>query len=162
MTTPSRLGPSCLAICAILSLAAVGPAWAATIYVDVANMSGIELGTQTYPYRSIQTGINSTTSPADVVRVTPGVYAEAILVRDGVDVVCVANFAAQPHHDYRLPMPVAGEWEEVLNTDAEGYTGSGVGNLGTVTAVDGEQAGQPAHATIVVPPLATVWLRRRV
>jgi 1,4-alpha-glucan branching enzyme len=80
---------------------------------------------------------------------------------DGVDVVCVANFAAQPHHDYRLPMPEAGEWEEVLNTDAEGYTGSGVGNLGTVTAVDGEHAGQPAHATIVVPPLATVWLRRR-
>ncbi len=83
---------------------------------------------------------------------------------DGVgspDVVCVANFAAQPHHDYRLPMPAVGEWEEVLNTDAEGYTGSGVGNLGTVTAVEGEHAGQPAHATIVVPPLATVWLRRR-
>jgi len=80
---------------------------------------------------------------------------------DGPDLVCVANFAAQPHHDYRLPMPVAGEWEEVLNTDAEGYTGSGVGNLGTVTAVDGEHAGQPAHATVVVPPLATVWFRRR-
>ena len=77
------------------------------------------------------------------------------------DLVCVANFAAQPHHDYRLPMPAAGDWEEVLNTDAEGYTGSGVGNLGTVAAVEGEHAGQPAHATIVVPPLATVWFRRR-
>ena len=39
------------------------------------------------------------------------------------------------------------------------YTGSGVGNLGTVTAVEGDWSGQPAYADIVVPPLATVWLR---
>lgn len=77
------------------------------------------------------------------------------------DVVCVSNFAAVPHPDYRIGLPAAGEWEEILNTDAEAYTGSGVGNLGAVTAVEGEWSGQPAHATIAVPPLATVWLRRR-
>jgi 1,4-alpha-glucan branching enzyme len=77
------------------------------------------------------------------------------------DLVCVANFAAQPHHDFRLALPSAGEWEEIVNTDAESYTGSGVGNLGTVTAVDGEHSGFPAHADIVVPPLATVWFRHR-
>ncbi len=49
---------------------------------------------------------------------------------------------------------------EVLNTDAEAYTGSGVGNYGAVTAVEGEHAGQPAHADISVPPLATVWFRK--
>jgi len=80
---------------------------------------------------------------------------------DGAALVCVANFAAEPHHDYRLPMPTAGEWEEVVNTDAEAYTGSGVGNLGTVTAVAGEHAGRPAYADISVPPLATIWLRGR-
>ena len=47
-----------------------------------------------------------------------------------------------------------------LNTDAEAYAGSGVGNLGAVTAVEGDWSGQPAHADIVVPPLATVWLVR--
>ena len=57
--------------------------------------------------------------------------------------------------------PSAGAWDEVLNTDAEAYTGSGVGNLGSVTAHEGEWSGQPAHADIVVPPLATIWLRRR-
>ncbi|WP_432479621.1 1,4-alpha-glucan branching protein GlgB [Nocardioides sp. GXQ0305] len=77
------------------------------------------------------------------------------------DLVCVANFAAQPHPDYRLALPSAGAWEEVVNTDAESYTGSGVGNLGTVAAVDGEHSGFPAHADIVVPPLATVWFRQR-
>ena len=78
------------------------------------------------------------------------------------DLVCVSNFAAVPHDDYRIGLPAAGEWDEVLNTDAESYSGSGVGNLGSVTAVEGDWSGQPAHATIVVPPLATVWLRRRV
>ena len=73
----------------------------------------------------------------------------------------MANFAAVPHEGYRLGLPQAGVWDEVLNTDAETYTGSGVGNMGTVTAVEGDWSGQPAYADIVVPPLATVWLRRR-
>jgi 1,4-alpha-glucan branching enzyme len=76
------------------------------------------------------------------------------------DVVCVANFSAIPHEGFRIGMPSAGRWEEAVNTDAEVYTGSGVGNLGSVEAADGEWSGQPAHATIVVPPLATLWLRK--
>jgi 1,4-alpha-glucan branching enzyme len=74
--------------------------------------------------------------------------------------VCVSNFAAVPHSDYRLGLPAAGEWREAVNTDAATYTGSGVGNLGVVTAVEGGESGQPAHATLVLPPLATIWLRR--
>ena len=77
------------------------------------------------------------------------------------DLVCVTNFAAQPHEGYRLALPSAGTWDEVLNTDAESYTGSGVGNLGSITAAEGEHAGFPAHADIRVPPLATVWFRKR-
>ncbi|MDN7120679.1 1,4-alpha-glucan branching protein GlgB [Nocardioides sp. ChNu-153] len=76
------------------------------------------------------------------------------------DVVCVVNFAATPHEGYRLGLPAAGRWDEVLNTDAEAYTGSGVGNLGSIEAVEGEHLGQPAHADIVVPPLGAVWFRR--
>jgi 1,4-alpha-glucan branching enzyme len=74
--------------------------------------------------------------------------------------VCVSNFASVPHTDVRLGLPSAGEWHEVVNTDAATYTGSGVGNLGVVTAVDGAESGQPAHAIVVLPPLATVWLRQ--
>lgn len=77
------------------------------------------------------------------------------------DVVCVANFAAVPHYDFRLGLPAVGEWEEILNTDAATYTGSGVGNLGSIHGVEGDWSGQPAHADIVVPPLATVWFRKK-
>ena len=73
--------------------------------------------------------------------------------------VCVANFAAVPHEGYRLPLTATGRWTEVLNTDAAAYTGSGVGNLGAVHAVEGGHGHHPAYADIVVPPLATVWFR---
>ena len=75
------------------------------------------------------------------------------------DLVCVANFAAIPHA-YRLGLPSAGPWEEVLNTDAKHYWGSGVGNLGRIEALEGEHSGQPAHADIALPPLGVIWFRR--
>jgi 1,4-alpha-glucan branching enzyme len=83
-------------------------------------------------------------------------------VRHGAEdtLVCVTNFSPVPRHGYVLGMPSVGVWDEVLNTDAEVYAGSGVGNLGSVTAEPGESHGQPAHAAITVPPLATVWFRR--
>jgi 1,4-alpha-glucan branching enzyme len=74
-------------------------------------------------------------------------------------VVCVANFAAVPHLDYRLGLPVEGDWDEVLNTDSEIYGGSGVGNLGRVRAKADPHHGQPASAAVAVPPLGAVWLR---
>ncbi len=73
--------------------------------------------------------------------------------------VCVANFSAVPHHHYRLGLPRDGAWTELLNTDADAYSGSGVGNFGTVHADGGEHHGQPASAVLTVPPLATLWLR---
>ncbi|WP_310962705.1 1,4-alpha-glucan branching protein GlgB [Nocardioides terrisoli] len=73
--------------------------------------------------------------------------------------VAITNFAAVPHEGYRIGLPRAGEWAEVINTDAETYGGSGVGNLGSVSAVDEPYADQPASATVRVPPLGTLWLR---
>ena len=74
-------------------------------------------------------------------------------------IACIANFAAVPHDGYRLPLPFAGQWDEVLNTDSELYSGSGVGNLGSVQAEPGDWGGRPASARIILPPLGTLWLR---
>jgi 1,4-alpha-glucan branching enzyme len=73
-------------------------------------------------------------------------------------VVCVANFSGGPHENYKIGLPHAGRWVEVLNTDAANYGGSGVGNLGAVEAVEEEWHGRPASAVITVPPLAVLWL----
>ncbi|RKF26983.1 1,4-alpha-glucan branching protein GlgB [Micromonospora globbae] len=78
---------------------------------------------------------------------------------DGSVLVCVANFSAVPLHDYRVGLPAAGTWREVLNTDAGVYGGSGVGNLGEVRAEDVPWHGLPASAALQVPPLGVLWLR---
>ena len=78
---------------------------------------------------------------------------------DGSVVACVSNFAAVPHEGYRLGLPHEGSWSEILNTDAESYGGSGVGNLGGVVAGNEPWHGKPASAALRLPPLATVWLR---
>ncbi|MCC3276498.1 MULTISPECIES: 1,4-alpha-glucan branching protein GlgB [unclassified Arthrobacter] len=76
----------------------------------------------------------------------------------GNPLVCVANFAGAPHENFRLGMPWSGEWVEALNTDAAEFGGSGVGNMGVVQAVEGACNGQPASATLTVPPLGVLYL----
>jgi 1,4-alpha-glucan branching enzyme len=76
----------------------------------------------------------------------------------GEALVCVCNFSGMPHENYHLPLPFEGPWNEVVNTDADAYGGSGVGNMGTVTAHAEPYHGQPASATLRLPPLATLWL----
>ena len=75
----------------------------------------------------------------------------------GSALACVVNFSGSPHHGYRIGLPRPGHWREVLNTDAEGYGGSGVGNFGGIEAVAEPWHGQPYSATVAAPPLGTVW-----
>ena len=76
---------------------------------------------------------------------------------DGQLLACIANFSPIPRYDFRIGLPQAGPWHEVLNTDAEHYGGSGVGNLGKVVA-DGPAAhGQPTSGSFTLPPLAVSW-----
>jgi 1,4-alpha-glucan branching enzyme len=78
---------------------------------------------------------------------------------DGSTLVCVLNLAAVPQEEYRVGLPESGAWAEVLNTDADAYGGSGVGNLGTVHAENVPWQGMPASAKMRVPPLGALWLR---
>ncbi len=78
---------------------------------------------------------------------------------DGSHLVCVVNFSAIPYEGFRLGLPLPGRWREVINTDADRYGGSGVGNLGAVEAEDVAWHGQPASALLRIPPLGALWLR---
>ena len=94
----------------------------------------------------------------DADNVSGNVFSFLRFGTDGSAVACVSNFAGLPHEDYRVGLPWAGQWREILNTDAEAYLGSGVGNLGAVTATSQGWHGRPASASLRVPPLGTVWL----
>jgi 1,4-alpha-glucan branching enzyme len=75
----------------------------------------------------------------------------------GEPLVCICNFSPVVREGYRVGVPTPGRWREVLNTDAAIYGGSNVGNLGEIDAEQIVWDGQPASATVTVPPLATVW-----
>jgi 1,4-alpha-glucan branching enzyme len=76
---------------------------------------------------------------------------------DGSMLACVFNFSGSEHTRYRLGLPHAGTWREVLNTDADIYNGTGIGNYGAVEATDEPWHGRPASAVMVLPQLAALW-----
>ncbi len=95
----------------------------------------------------------------DADDVAGNVYSFLRFGGDGSILACVANFSPVPHEQYVLGLPKAGRWDEVVNTDADVYFGSGVGNFGGVTAGDEPSHGHPASARLRVPPLGALWLR---
>jgi len=84
----------------------------------------------------------------------------AWLRRGGPDdptVAVACNFTPVPRPGYRIGLPHAGRWREVLNTDAREYGGSGAGNMGGIVAENRPAGGYPASAAMTLPPLATVY-----
>jgi 1,4-alpha-glucan branching enzyme len=75
---------------------------------------------------------------------------------DPVLVVC--NFTPLPRFNYRIGVPVPGTWRERLNSDAKDYGGSGHGNLGEVTSAPVPFQGFEQSLTLVLPPLAIVFM----
>jgi 1,4-alpha-glucan branching enzyme len=74
-------------------------------------------------------------------------------------IAVIMNFSGQPVGPYRVGLPFEGVWEEIVNTDAVEYGGSGVGNLGAVTATAVPHSGQPASAELTLPPLGGLFLK---
>jgi 1,4-alpha-glucan branching enzyme len=72
--------------------------------------------------------------------------------------VCVENLSPVPRDDYRIGLPVAGDWHEVLNTDSRFYGGSDVGNGMGVVAAPVPSHGQPFSVELTLPPLGVIWL----
>ncbi|HEX9195144.1 MAG TPA: 1,4-alpha-glucan branching protein GlgB [Azonexus sp.] len=80
--------------------------------------------------------------------------------RDGSFVVVAVNFTPVPQTAYRLGVPQAGRYVEILNSDSAFYGGSNLGNGGALEACEGEWMNRPANLEITIPPLAAVVLRR--
>jgi len=73
----------------------------------------------------------------------------------GNTIAVVCNFSGVPLTDFPLDLPESGTWNEILNSDAEAFGGSGQGNFGAVQT-DGR-----GSATLTLPPLGVLWLHHR-
>ncbi|WP_146389711.1 1,4-alpha-glucan branching protein GlgB [Allorhodopirellula solitaria] len=77
---------------------------------------------------------------------------------DGSAVVIVLNFTPAPHVGYRIGVPQAGSYTEILNSDSELYGGSNVRNLGKIASEDVAAHGREQSLQLNIPPLAVVML----
>jgi 1,4-alpha-glucan branching enzyme len=80
--------------------------------------------------------------------------------QDGAVLVAVVNFTPVPRADYSIGVPEPGRYRELLNSDAEVYGGSGIGNAGGVTTGPVPAHGYSQSLRLTLPPLGCLFLRR--
>jgi 1,4-alpha-glucan branching enzyme len=73
-------------------------------------------------------------------------------------VLIVCNFTPVPRENFRVGVPRGGQWRERLNSDAQDYGGSGVGNFGVVEAAPLPAHGRLHSLTLRLPPLGVLFL----
>jgi len=73
--------------------------------------------------------------------------------------VVVCNFTPVPHYGYRIGVPEACFYREVLNTDATKYGGSGVTNAPGLQPIHQPWHNQPYCVELTLPPLGVVILK---
>ncbi len=87
------------------------------------------------------------------------VYAWLRWSKEGRPVLVVANFTPVPREAYRVGVPFAGRWVELLNSDADTYAGSNYGNGGGASTEEVPSHGQALSLELNLPPLAVLILR---
>ena len=90
---------------------------------------------------------------------TNSVYAWLRWSKDGQPLLVVANFTPVPRQGYRIGVPFAGTWQEVLNSDADTYAGSNYGNGGGVGTEPLPSHGQTHSLALNLPPLGVLILK---
>ena len=74
-------------------------------------------------------------------------------------ILVVCNFTPVPRKNYIIGVPHVGQWEEILNSDANYYGGSSMGNYGLLEAESLASHGFSSSLTLTLPPLATLILK---
>ena len=80
--------------------------------------------------------------------------------RVGEQIIVVCNFTPIPREHYKIGVPQAGWYRELLNSDAESYGGSGWGNLGGVQSRTSPMHGRADSLNLSLPPLSIIFLKR--
>ncbi len=96
----------------------------------------------------------------DCSDVDRSVYSFLRFAQDPKDfLVFVCNLTPVPRQGYRIGVPEAGTYREVLNSDAAQYGGSNLGNMGEVKTEPVNWQGFPAALSLTLPPLSVLVLK---
>jgi 1,4-alpha-glucan branching enzyme len=75
------------------------------------------------------------------------------------DLLVVCNFTPEVRHDYRIGVPIRGNWKEIFNSDDLKYGGSGVINYGSLTTKPVKYHNRDYSFTVTLSPLAISVLK---
>jgi 1,4-alpha-glucan branching enzyme len=76
-------------------------------------------------------------------------------------ILVVCNFTPRPRYHYRVGVPRAGFWQEILNSDAGDYGGSGHGNWGGLHSDPVAWHSRQNSLDLTVPPLGALFFKWR-
>ena len=81
--------------------------------------------------------------------------------REEETLIFICNFTPVPRHGYRVGVPYAGEYYEVLNSDDVRYGGSGLINDNPMPSAPIYWQSCPHSVLLTLPPLATIVIKPR-
>ncbi|MCP4996053.1 MAG: 1,4-alpha-glucan branching protein, partial [Gammaproteobacteria bacterium] len=78
---------------------------------------------------------------------------------NGEFVVVILNYTPMPRDNYRIGLPEAGSYRELLNSDSEYYGGSNVGNISEIATEPVAWMGHNQSISLRLPPLGALILQ---
>ena len=78
--------------------------------------------------------------------------------KKGREIISICNFTPVEHPDYRIGVPRAGTYKELLNSDAESFGGTGVKNA-PMKADKKPMHGMDYNISVHIPPMSTIYIQ---
>jgi 1,4-alpha-glucan branching enzyme len=75
-------------------------------------------------------------------------------------IVAIVNFTPVPRVGYRIGVPEAGDYVELLNSDSQFFGGTNVGNAGRVSSEPQAAHGFEQSLRLTLPPLGCLYLKK--
>ena len=81
------------------------------------------------------------------------------IANDGSEILVVCNFQPVTRENYRVAVPVYGIYEEVFNSEAEEFGGTGIKNEGDIKAINEKEHDLDYCVAITLPPLGVTYYK---
>ena len=88
-----------------------------------------------------------------------GILSFVRKAKDGSAVLCVLNFRPESHESFRLGVPLAGAWQEILSSDDTRFGGSGKTNPRRLHTKKIPSHGRDVSLVLTVPPLGGTLIK---
>ena len=88
-----------------------------------------------------------------------GILSFVRKAKDGSAILCVLNFRPESHEGFRLGVPFAGAWQEILSSDEERFGGSGKTNPRRLHTKKVPSHGRDVSLVLTVPPLGGTLIK---